>query len=234
MAISAPKKGSKFNFSSAIEETVSKKHTNPIQTEVNKPEVIEENPEKKKTPSETTSEAKKETTTIKDAISSEPYTEDISTQTKELEKITSEEPKKEKHSKKASITISKDKPVKDQVKALGLNFSTPKVIMLTHDLNKFFRIRAKQLGLTFTEYFNVLLWDYKEQNKKKNNSTEDIYDICTERYSGKKERNNIFFTDQDLNYIEEETINSGVTLTQFACYLIGLEMQREEIEGKRK
>ena len=114
-----------------------------------------------------------------------------------------------------------------------------KTVTLIPSFHRILKVRTKQLGYTKDSFLDLLL---SEELSKVEKMTEEelethylrIYQLCDKRFKESKERSNIRFSQRMLDFLEKETINSGVTTTAYLNYLVEKEVKREEREGKRQ
>ncbi|MDE6626455.1 MAG: hypothetical protein K2K56_08810 [Lachnospiraceae bacterium] len=128
---------------------------------------------------------------------------------------------------------------KDQPGYTDYNGMPYKTVTLIESFHRILKVRTGQLGYTKDFYFDLLLSEeiarvekIKEEDMEKHYLR--IYQLCDKRFKENKERSNIRFSQRMLDFIEKETINSGVTTTAYMNYLFEKEVNREEREGKRQ
>lgn len=125
-------------------------------------------------------------------------------------------------------------PLKEQCLNMRIT-GARKPVMLLHDLNRFMRIRSKQLGVNMDIYCNVILQEERERVKTEDTNERSLllYEACDKKYKGAKERSSISFTDDNYAFIAEESNNAGISYTDYLNYLMDKEMKRELVDGKR-
>lgn len=135
---------------------------------------------------------------------------------------------------KESGNIEKEKPGYSDYKGMR-----HKTVTLIPSFDRILKVRPRQLGYTKDSYFDLLLSEEIARVEKiKEEDMEShylrIYQLCNKRFKESKERSNIRFSQRMLDFLEKETINSGVTTTAYLNYLIEKELKREEREGMRQ
>lgn len=113
-----------------------------------------------------------------------------------------------------------------------------KTVTLIPEYHRILKVRSKQLGLTKDGYLNLILSEESDRIKKLGEEDLDghyrrIYTLCDKRFREPKERSNVRFSQVALDFIEKETINSGVSFAAYMNYLMEKEIKREQKEGKR-
>lgn len=113
-----------------------------------------------------------------------------------------------------------------------------KAVSLIPEFHRFLRVRPKQLGYVKESYLEMIIMEEIEYVKKiPERDLEQhyarIYAMCNKRYRDVKEKSAVKMSQKALDFITEETINSGVSFTAYMNYLMEKEVKREREQGKR-